>query len=154
MDFPKAVWLQDYLHQGGYVPTKSGAVETIHIAHVLQQIMKGYLTGVNCNKWEMHDRKHLLYALKNGKPDNVECVFYRFEYQPGRRSLHIHMFVWLKSFSDIKVEQHFKATVPSHNVDDAHLVTRLQSSDTPVAILVLLIVILIVYITTCTLYVL
>ena len=128
-DFPKSIWLLNFLQESGCVPTKSGAVETLHIAHVLEQILRGFFTGINSNQWERHVYRHLLYASKHSFPGNVECVFYRFEYQ-NRRTIHVHMLVWLKSLSEIDL-QPFKATVPSHNIDDAFIVTNLQESNRP-----------------------
>lgn len=49
----------------GLYPTSNPTHETIHIAHVLSQLVKGYLTGSNdVSKW-----KHNAFA-------NVRCVFY------------------------------------------------------------------------------
>ena len=31
--------------------TETPTIETLHIAHVLEQIARGYLTGGNCNRW-------------------------------------------------------------------------------------------------------
>ena len=126
-DFPKSLWIEQYLEVSGAIPTKSGAVETLHIAHILDQICRGYITGVNSNTWESHDIKHVLFPNKHPKPGNVKCVFYRFEYQK-RRTIHVHMLVWLESMKDITVER-FKAAVPTDNVEHAYLVTRLQKSN-------------------------
>lgn len=132
-DFPMPIWIEDYQQQSGCIPTKTGAVETIHIAHILEQYLRGYITGVNSSQWERHEYHHLLYAKKHKLPGNVQCVFYRFEYQ-NRRTIHIHMLVWLKSFVEISTGP-FKATVPQDNVDDAYLVHRLQQSDRSAAFL-------------------
>ena len=132
-DFPKSVWLKDYLHISDSVPTKCGAAETLHISHILDQLSRGYITGVNCNAWERHDIKHVMYASRHKKPNNVSCVFYRFEYQQ-RRTIHLHMLVWLNSCTELDLNR-FNATVPQHNIHDAFLVTRLQASNTTVPFL-------------------
>ena len=93
--------------------TKCGAVETLHISHILHQLSRGYITVVNCNAC----------ATRNKKSNNVSCVFYRFEYQQ-RRTIDLHMLVWLKSCTELHLNQ-FNASVPEHNIHDAFLVTRL-----------------------------
>ena len=51
-DFPKPVWIDEYLETSGTIPTKLGAIETFHIAHVLDQVLRGYFTGANSKTWE------------------------------------------------------------------------------------------------------
>lgn len=34
--------------------TNLPVLETFHIAHMMEQIARGYLTGANCNRWRQH----------------------------------------------------------------------------------------------------
>ena len=108
------------------IPTRCGAIETLHIAHILDQLCKGYITGCNSQEWQKHEIKHSLHDIVNGT-SNVLTVFFRFEYQK-RRTIHLHMLVWLKCISDINVNG-LSATIPTDNEDLAFLVTRIQPSD-------------------------
>ena len=126
-DFPKASWLQHLLEEQDLLPTACGAVETLHIAHILEQLCRGYITGVNSNEWEIHNDKHILYDCKHKKCGNVQCVFYRYEYQ-NRRSIHLHMLVWLRNIVNININR-ISATIPTYDEELAFLVDRLQTSD-------------------------
>ena len=126
-DFPKAIWLDNYFTETGTVPTKSGPVETLHIAHILDNICRGYLTGCNSRTWESHEIKHVLYATESKFAGNIKCCFYRFEYQQ-RHTIHLHMLV--QNCNELRLDL-FQATVPQHDVQEALLVQSLQSSDLP-----------------------
>lgn len=52
-------------------------LETIHIAHVLEQIAWGYLTGGNSNSWKTHIFGNCQEPLEK----NVLAYSYRFEFQ-------------------------------------------------------------------------
>ena len=128
-DFPSPIWMTEEESISGSIPTKRGANETLHIAHILEQVSRGLISGCNSSTWESHDYKHLLYAHRNGLPNNVQCCFYRFEYQQ-RRTIHLHMLVWLRSCTELNLKR-FKACVPSDTAENAYFVTRLQQSDQP-----------------------
>lgn len=49
-------------------------IETIHIAHVLEQIARGYLTGGNCNRW----RTNVFTNLRDPTSKNLETFFLSF----------------------------------------------------------------------------
>ena len=52
-------------------------VTTIHIAHVLEQVVCGYLCGSNDSRWTEHVFNY--NGLQNR--NNVNTYFYRFEFQ-------------------------------------------------------------------------
>ena len=68
--------------------TETPTIETLHIAHVLEQIARGYLTGGNCNRW----RINVFTNLQDPTSQNLQTFFYRFEFQK-RGTLHLHMLV-------------------------------------------------------------
>ena len=126
-DFPKAVWIEDLLHTYHHLPTKTGAVETLHIAHVIDQLCRGYISGCNSKLWESKSDHHLLYNFRKNLPGNVKLMFYRFEFQ-SRRTIHAHMLIWLSKVNSIDIDR-IKASIPTDDSELAFLVHRLQSSD-------------------------
>ena len=129
-DFPQPDFLVKFCDVTGGAFTCTGPLETFNIVHVLSQLMKGYLSGVNSNTWEMHENKHLLYAKKSNLPGNVQCIFYRFDPQPNRKSIHLHSVIWLKKLSEVSIAR-FHGSVPKDNEHDAFHFSRLQKSDRP-----------------------
>ena len=64
-DFPQPKWMERVLLRRGALPTSCGAMETMHIAHVLEQLCKGYITGCNDQQWEKHEFKHVFNDKDN-----------------------------------------------------------------------------------------
>lgn len=54
--FPQPLWMERALKASGKLPTNGGACETFTIAHALEQLCKGYITGNN---------SHLQYIINN-----------------------------------------------------------------------------------------
>ena len=99
-------WLEHLRNQMGKAPTELAIPETIHIAHVLEQYIRGYLCGSNTNRWKNH-----LFAKKSDpSANNVTNYFYRFEFQK-RGALHAHILIWLKDMNDVDVTE-LSATIP------------------------------------------
>ena len=98
-------------------------LETIHIAHVLEQIARGYLTGGNCNRW----RTNVFTNLPHPTSKNLETFFYRFEFQK-HGTLHLHMLVWVKDISATRADL-LHASVLWPNAEDAFTVASIQKSD-------------------------
>ena len=120
--FPFPLWLQHLRNQMGKAPTELAIPKTIHIAHVLEQYIRGYLCGSNTNRWKNH-----LFAKKSDpSANNVTNYFYRFEFQK-RGALHAHVLIWLKDMNDMDVTK-LSATIPRGNVEEAFLVYDLQKS--------------------------
>ena len=98
-------------------------IETLDIAHVLEQIACGYFTGGNCNRW----RTHVFTNLQDPSSKNLETFFYRFEFQK-RGTLHLHMLIWVKDISASRADL-LHASVPWGNAQDAFTVASNQKSD-------------------------
>lgn len=110
----------------GRGPTYLPMLETAHITHVLEQVVRGHLCGSNSQRW----RQHLFSNTTNPMSQNVETYFYRFEFQ-GRGTVHMHLLVWLKDIRRIRAEL-IQATIPWSIPNDAYHVADLQSSDSTV----------------------
>lgn len=96
-------------------------LETIHIAHILEQIARGYLTGGSSNRWKTH-----IGNSQQPSQKNILTYFYRFEFQQ-RGTLHLHMLVWVDISATRADVLH--ASVPWNNADGAFLVASTQKSD-------------------------
>ena len=103
-------------------PTDLPLVETLHVAHVLEQIARGYLSGANLNQW----RQHLFNNQEEPSQSNLLTYFYRFEFQ-SRGTLHLHMLVWVKDLSLIRANL-LHASIPWGNANDTLLVADMQKS--------------------------
>ena len=119
--FPFPSWLEHLRDQTGKAPTELAIPETIHIAHVLEQYIRGYLCGSNTNRWKDH-----LFAKSDPSANNVTNYFYRFEFQK-RGTLHPHILIRLEDMNDVDVTK-LSATIPWGNVEEAFLVYDLQKS--------------------------
>ena len=113
--FPFPQWIEYAQQLTGRGPTELAGFETIHIAHTLEQIVRGYLCASNDAKWNRH-----VFSFNEKNRSNINTYFYRFEFQK-RGTVHIHLLVWLKNISKI---QHslVRADVPYEDVDVAYLV--------------------------------
>lgn len=121
--FPFPKWMESLREDTGFSETHLAGLETLHMAHVLSQIVRGYLCGSNDKQWSEH-----VFNYKGRKDfKNVKTYFYRFEFQ-GRCTLHLHLLVWLKN---LRYCQHslVNAHIPKDNVDMAFNVYRYQRSD-------------------------
>ena len=123
--FPFANWLSSLRHIAGKGPTEIAGYETFNIAHVLEQIVRGYLCGSNSQKWT----NHLFSYNRSSTQKNIKTYFYRFEFQK-RGTLHLHMLVWLHNMTKIQ-RQFFRADIPHDKADLAFYAHKLQPSDKP-----------------------
>jgi hypothetical protein len=121
--FPFPKWITDIRKLTGRGPTTLAGYETIHIAHVLEQLIRGYITGSNQSSW----KRHILSYGNRGNVKNVNTYFYRFEFQQ-RGTVHVHLLVWLKNISQIQYNL-IRADIPYEDKDLAFLVHKLQPSD-------------------------
>ena len=121
--FPFPPFIKDIHKTYGKDATEVPTLETIHIAHVLEQVVRGYLTGGNSNRW----RTHLFSNIQDPSSKNVQTFFYRFEFQQ-HGTLHLHMLVWLHDLSSIRADLVY-ASVPWENEHDAFVVANTQKSD-------------------------
>ena len=120
--FPFPPFIQEIRNTYGKDTTEVAVLETIHIAHVLEQLVRGYLTGGNSNRW----RGHVLSNVNDPASKNVKTFFYRFEFQQ-RGTLHLHILVWLDDVCSIRADV-MHASVPWENAHDAFLVANTQKS--------------------------
>lgn len=121
--FPFPPFIEDMRNTYGKDVTELAALETLHIAHVLEQVVRGYVTGGNCNRW----RTHLFSNVNDPSSKNIHTFFYRFEFQQ-RGTVHLHMLVWLKELSSIRGDL-LHASIPWENAQDTFLVADTQKSD-------------------------
>ena len=115
-------FIKDIRNTYGKDTTQVAVLETLHIAHVLEQLVRGYLTGGNSNRW----RTHVLSNVQQPSSKNVKTFFYRCEFQQ-RGTVHLHMLVWLEDVSSIRVDV-MHASVPWQNAYDVFLVANTQKS--------------------------
>ena len=122
--FPLPKWL-DVRDRVGHPPTRLAGAETYSVAHALEQIVRGYLTGCNDQRW----RNHVFSYSQIPTQNNVLTYFYRFEFQK-RGTIQMHLLVWLRDISEIDFER-IRADVPTGNPEDAFSIRELQKSDKP-----------------------
>ena len=123
--FPFPPWIENLRALTGYGPTNLAQFETMHIVNVLEQIVRGCMCGSNTNRWLNH-----LFTYKSKKDQkNVLTYFYRFEFQ-DRGSVHLHMLVWLKDLTKMKLDA-IRADIPWSNKLLAQQVLGLQPSEKP-----------------------
>ena len=97
-------------------------LETLHVAHVLEQIARSYLAGANTNRWWQH-----VFGNSHQPMDwNVLTYFYRFEFQ-SRGTLHLHMLVWVKHLALIRANL-LRASIPWGNAEDTFIAADTQKS--------------------------
>ena len=120
--FPFPPFIQEIRNTYGKDTTEVAVLETIHIAHVLEQLVRGYLTGGNSNRL----RAHVLSNVNDPASKNVKTFFYRFEFQQ-RGTLHLHILVWLDDVCSIRADV-MHASVPWENAHETFLVSNTQKS--------------------------
>lgn len=52
--FPFPPWLDNIREVAGRSHTELPIAETLHIAHVLEQLVRGHICGANTNRWRSH----------------------------------------------------------------------------------------------------
>ena len=82
--FPFPQWLDNVRDLTGYGPTCLPTFETTHIVHVLEQLVRGYLCGSNCNRWHKHV---FAYDIQKGAK-NVQTYSYRFEFHDEEQCIY------------------------------------------------------------------
>ena len=121
--FPIPPWLTALREVTGRGPTQLAAYETQQIAHVLTQVIRGYLCGSNDNKWT----NHVFSYNRLPAYTNVKTYFYRFEFQ-NRGTVHVHLLVWLKDLTRIRLPL-LRGDIPWSDPALSFQVTTLQKSD-------------------------
>ena len=121
--FPWPTFVEELWWDQGLKPTEVPILETLHVAHTLEQIAWGFVTGANCNRWQ----QHLFADTVNPANRNTLTYFYRFEFQE-QGTLHLHWLVWVKDISVVRADL-LQASIPWQNQSDAFLVADVQKSD-------------------------
>ena len=114
--FPFSKWICNVREMTGRCATTLPAFETIHIAHILEQLVRGYLTGSNQSSW----KKHLFNYRHRPSFSNINTYYYRFEFQQ-RGTVHLHLLVWLKNISEIQFKL-IRGDIPYETREMAFLV--------------------------------
>lgn len=120
--FPFPPWLESLREKMGRGATELPMLETIHIAHVLEQVVRSYLCGSNTNRW----RQHLFSDSDDPSHTNILTYFYRFEFQQ-RGTVHLHLLVWLRDPTKIRHDL-LQASIP-WRLSEAYTVASVQKSD-------------------------
>ena len=121
--FPFPEWLESLRKQTGNGPTNLAGLELLHIVHVLEQLVRGYMCGSNTQAWTNNVFNY--NRIKDMK--NVQTYFYRFEFQE-RGTVHLHMLVCLKKAKQIRLDL-IRGDIPWANMKLAKMVQELQKSD-------------------------
>ena len=121
--FPFPPFVEELRQVYGKDVTDILMLETLHIAHVLEQIARGYLTGGSNNRW----RPHVFSNTNHPAEKNVNTYFYRFEFQQ-RGTLHLHMLVWVDDISATRADL-LHTSVLWDSAEDAIQVASTQKSD-------------------------
>ena len=147
--FPFHAWVEDEAHKMLRSRLKLPVAESLHVAHVLTQVVTGLLTGANQKK-DWTDKKgwqsHVFSAKDGSKRKTVVNYFGRLEYQDGKRkryvneqevaaqfyhgrgTVHLHLLLWLQHTEVVGLEKAVSATVPEENEVLASLVEGSQRS--------------------------
>ncbi|XP_020900507.1 uncharacterized protein LOC110239141 [Exaiptasia diaphana] len=120
--FPKPQWLSQAQDISGKGPTELATLETLNIVHILEQTVRGYLMGTNCNRWTNHIFNYNFSRTQS----NVKNFFYRLEFQ-GRGTPHVHVLVWLDNLATVQTNL-IRADIPWSNPDLAFQSADLQPS--------------------------
>nr|XP_026695284.1 uncharacterized protein LOC113475383 isoform X2 [Ciona intestinalis] len=122
--FPQPFWLKQRMAETGCRATTIASAETLCIAHTLQEVLRGYISGKSKSKWT----KHLLSNHCNSRLKNLKTYFYRFEFQQ-RGTLHVHYIAWLDKTSAIDTDRLF-GHIPTSSKVCAETVYLTQTSKT------------------------
>jgi hypothetical protein len=122
--FKYHTWVRDELHKMLRSRMNLPFAETLHVTHVLLQIVQGLLTGSNQQTRARKDRcwqRHVLSA-KDGSDSRI-TFFTRVEFQDGSRKEgtqryegsgrpHLHVLLWSDSLDKAELEKHVAASIP------------------------------------------
>ena len=124
--FPYHQWVLDEMAKAGRGRQNLAGLETLHMAHVLKEMSRGYFTGLNKRnttrpgqKW----KEHLLGAEDEESAPTVLNSFGRLEFQDGKRkrctqkyhgrgTVHEHAVDYLSDAKRVKLEDKIAATIP------------------------------------------
>ena len=121
--FPYHYWLEDELAKSLSDKLHAPVAETLHIAHVLTQTVKGLLTGANEG---VHGKREHVFAAAEGD-GRVRYWVARLEFQDGKRkrgvfrqaqfyhgrgTVHVHILLWLEGMQNMDLPSKIRADIP------------------------------------------
>ena len=117
--FPYHHWVLDEMTKCGRGRQQLAGPETLHMAHVLKEMDRGFFTGKNHQKW----KHHLLAAVDDPEVATVTNFCSRLEFQDGKRktgtqryhgrgTCHSHSLDFLQNVDKIQLETKMAATIP------------------------------------------
>ena len=124
--FPYHQWLQDELTKSLLARLEMPVAETLHLAHVLTQAVKGLLTGAN--EGMKPKREHIFSSCEGS--GRVRHWVARLEFQDGKRkrhvhrdgqfyhgrgAVHVHILLWLSDMQAMDLAAKIRADVPGEN---------------------------------------
>ena len=120
--FPYHAWLEDELAKSLQARLHMPVAETLHLAHVLTQTVKGLLTG--SNEGMQGEQNHVFSTSSHG---GVRKWVARLEFQDGKRkrgqhrdpqtyhgrgTLHVHILLWLENMQAMNLSKDIRADIP------------------------------------------
>ena len=150
--WPFHEWVEDSLRKQLRSRLHLPAAEVLHMAHVLTQVVVGFLTGankqdesgINGKPW----RSHVFGATDGSGKQTVMNYFGRIEFQDGKRKRyvnmqeianqyyhgrgtpHVHLLIWLEDVEAVGLQDKLAATSPAENEQMQELVEKSQRSYT------------------------
>ena len=124
--FPYHMWILDEMAKCGKGRQELAGPETLHMAHVLKELDRGYFTGMNTKTAGRADRwwqDHLLGAADDSGMQTVVNFTSRLEFQDGKRkaatqsyhgrgTIHSHSLDFLQNTEHIGLHAKISAIVP------------------------------------------
>ena len=124
--FPYHQWILDEMNKTGRARQHLAGPETLHMAHVLRELDRGYFLGMNTRKTTRPDRQWTQHLYSCQHPHELRTVkngCSRLEFQDGKRkrttqryhgrgTVHSHSLDYLENLHAIGLEQKFSAHLP------------------------------------------
>ncbi|MCP4244228.1 MAG: hypothetical protein GY772_27090, partial [bacterium] len=124
--FPYHAWVLHEMREACLPRRHLAGPETLHTAHVLTELQRGYYTGMNARntgRGSRHWTKHLFGNTAGSALPTVLNYFHRLEFQDGKRKLpsqdyhgsgrvHCHNLDYLCNIASIGLETKLRADVP------------------------------------------
>ena len=121
---PYHVWVVDEMQKQCRATLDLPAAETLHVALLLTEMVRGMLTGANKQQSDRGWKEHV-FAAADGSGTRVLNYFGRLEFQDGKRkkavlsqnyhgrgTVHVHLLVWLHNVKDVDLPSKVFAEFP------------------------------------------
>ncbi|CAE7255818.1 PIF1 [Symbiodinium sp. CCMP2592] len=124
--FPYHMWVLHEMALAGRGRLELAGPETLHMAHVLKELDRGYFSGMNRRTVGRRDRQwkdHLLAAADGSDVNTVLNFVSRLEFQDGKRktgtqryhgrgAVHSHSLDYLENVGAVRLHEKLSASVP------------------------------------------